>query len=166
MSDGPGIDPEMLEKLRRGVPLVLAPTGRFRFDGEDVTHDRVHSALLAGLDVNEEGEPIVYLGDQWCYLTVEDTPLRVTTVWQVEGELSIRLDDGRTLPLDPGTLCEEPEQGLRTSVPAARSGRTMAARFTNAASVELSEWIELDGDTPVLSIGDTLHRIPSQPPAG
>jgi len=161
MSETPGIDPAMLERLRRGVPLVLARTGRFRFDGEDVTHARVAQALRAGLDVNEAGEAIVHLGNQWCYLTVEDCPLRVTSVWENAGTLHVRLDDGRELPLPTQTLREEAEQGLRIEVPSTRSGRTLAARFTNPASVELSTWIALDDDgNPALQIGDTTHAIP------
>ncbi len=165
MSDAPGIDPDMLDRLRRGVPLVLAPTGRFRFDDQDVTHPRVESALRAGLDVTEDGEMIVYLGDQWCYLTVEDCPLRVTAVWELSGALHVRLDDGRVMPLPVEALWEEPGAGLRTSVPAARSGRPLGARFTNTASMELSAWIEIaEDDTPVLEVGDTRHRIPETSP--
>lgn len=165
MSDVPGIDPEMLERLRRGVPLVLAPTGRFRFDGEDVTHPRVAKALRAGLDVTEEGEPIVYLGEQWCYLSVEDCPLRVTGVWEEDGALWIRLDDGRTLPLPTQTLWEEPDAGLRVSVPARHSGRPLSARFTNAATAEFSTWVVFDDDdAPLLTFGGTPQPIPATPP--
>ena len=163
MSDG--IDPEMLEQLRSGVPLVLARTGRFRFDGDDVTHHRVDAALRAGLDVTAAGEPIVHLGNQWCYLTVEDCPLRATAVWDEGGTLQVRLDDTRTLPLPIATLWEEPEAGLRVSVPSAHSGRPLAVRFTNAATFALSTWITLDADdVPVLSVGDTRYRIPSKSP--
>jgi len=165
MSDVPGIDPQMLDKLRRGVPLILSRTGRFRFDGADVTHPRVQSALRGGLDVTPQGEPIVHLGAQWCYLSVEDCPLRATTVDARGDTLQLRLDDGRTLPLLAETLWEEPEQGLRATVPAASSGRPLAVRFTNAASMQLSEWIHFDeNDAPVLEIGPVRHTIGSTSP--
>ncbi len=165
MSDVRGIDPQMLEKLRRGVPLVLGRTGRFRFDGADVTHPRVQSALRGGLDVTPEGEPIVHLGGQWCYLTVEDCPLRATAVQARGDALQLRLDDGRTLPLVLETLWEEPHQGLRASVPAASSGRPLAVRFTNAASMQLSEWIHFgDDDVAVLEIGPVRHTIGTTSP--
>ncbi|MCR9160550.1 MAG: hypothetical protein ACE37F_28030 [Nannocystaceae bacterium] len=166
MSDVPGIDPQMLERLRRGVPLVLAPTGRFRFDGEDVTHGRVESALRDGLDVSEDGDFIVYLGDQWCYLTVQDCPLRVTAVWEKNEGLHIRLDDGRELPLPAKALREQPGSGLWIRVPAARSGRLLPARFTNAASVELSAWIRLEGEdeAPVLQFGGDSVRVETGSP--
>jgi hypothetical protein len=166
VSDVPGIDPEMLDRLRRGVPLVLSPTGRFRFDGEDVTHSRVESALRAGLDVTEAGEFIVYLGEQWCYLCVEDCPLRVTAVWEADDTLRVRLDDGRELSLAVESLREQPNAGLWVRVPAARSGRLLPARFTNAASVELSAWIRFDDDdeTPVLEVGGASVREPAGSP--
>ncbi len=164
MSEAPSIDPEMLERLRRGVPLVLSRTGRFRFDGEDVTHPRVETALRRGLDVDEDGETIVHLGDQWCYLTVEDCSLRVVAVSVRDGALELRLDDGRTVPLAVETLWEEPGQGLRVSVPSAPSGRPLAARFTNPASVELSTWVTYQDDQPVLELGDMRRIIPSKAP--
>lgn len=165
MSDVAGIDPEMLERLRRGVPLVLGRTGRFRFDGVDVTHPRVESALRAGLDITPEQEHIVYLGAQWCHLTVEDCPLRATAVLAPGDELLLRLDDGRTLPLLVETLWEEPDQGLRAAVPAAKSGRPLGVRFTNAASMQLSEWIHFEADdTAVLEVGPVRHTIPECSP--
>lgn len=154
----------MLERLRRGVPLVLSRTGRFRFEGADVTHARVETALRAGLDVTLQGEAIVHLGAQWCYLTVEDCPLRATAVQtQAEG-LQLRLDDGRTLPLDARTLWEQPGEGLRASVPSAHSGRPLSVRFTNAASMQLSEWIRFDEDQPILEVGSLRHPIPAALP--
>ena len=167
MSDAPALDPDMLERLRRGVPLVLAPTGRFRFDGADVTHPRVEAALRAGLDVTEAGEPVVHLGAQWCYLTVEDCVLRGTGVLEREGGLWLRLDDGRDVPLPHETLWEEPDRGLRASVPSQRSGRLMSVRLTNAAQVELSAWIEFDEQTDHATLvhGGLRAPIPSSPPA-
>ena len=165
MSDVAGIDPEMLERLRRGVPLVLGRTGRFRFDGVDVTHPRVESALRAGLDITAEQEHIVYLGSQWCHLTVEDCPLRATAVLAPSDGLLLRLDDGRTLPLAVETLWEQPDQGLRATVPAAKSGRPLGVRFTNAASMQLSEWIHFEADdTAVLTVGSVRHTIPERSP--
>ena len=165
----PGIDPEMLERLRRGVPLRLDARGEFVFDEGPITHPRVREALRAGLDVTEDGEPIVRLGPQWCYLTVEDTPLRATAIDLEGGELRARLDDGRTLPLPVQTLWEEPGAGLRFEVPSRCSGRPLAVRFTNAAQMQLAEHIEMDGDTAILAFpeaggGELRVPIPGHPP--
>lgn len=161
----PAIDPEMLERLRRGVPLRLTATGRLLFDGVEVTHPRVDAALRAGLDVTEAGEPTVRIGPHWCYLDVDDLPLRATAAIVGPGGISLRLDDGRIVPLPLATLWEEPGRGLRCTVPSAGSGRPIGVRLTNRAQLDLEPYLELpDGGTPVLRLGDASHAIPSRPP--
>src|SRR6186713_1812063 len=103
-----GLPPEVLERMRRGVPLVLTAGGAFLWGDEPITHERVIEALRAGLDVTDAGEPTTAIGPQWCYLKIEDTPLRVIAVAADPNEAPIlRLDDGRDVPLDPSTLWEE-----------------------------------------------------------
>src|SRR5690606_10783934 len=143
------LSPEVLEKLRRGVPLRLTRLGRFEFDGDPITHARTEAALRAGLDSTEDGETIVFLGPQWCYLEVEDTPLRIQGVDLSIHPPTLQLDDGRTLPLDPASLWEESGQGLRAAVPARQSGRPLSARFTNAAQMQLSVAITWEDDAPL-----------------
>lgn len=155
--------PEVLEKMRRGVPLVLTAGGAFLWGDEPITHAGVIAALRAGLDVTEAGEPTTAIGPQWCYLKVEDTPLFVVAVHSDGGGLSLRLDDGRDTPLDPTTLWEEPGKGLRCEVPSQRSGRALAARFTNRAQSDLTEWIDLDASPPTLTVAGTRHPIRDRP---
>jgi hypothetical protein len=159
-----GIDPELLERLRRGVPLRLTATGNFRWGDEDITHPGVRRALRSGLDVTEDGEAIVRIGQHWCYITVEDVLFRVNAV-EVDGEVvRLRLDDGRVAVLDPETLWEEPDRGLRVAVPTAGSGRSASARFTNRAQLELAEWIEMEQGPPILALGSRRIVIPSSAP--
>lgn len=159
------IDPEMLERMRRGVPLRVTATGRLLFGGEPITHPRVDAALRAGLDVTDAGEPTVHIGGHWCYLHVDDLPLRATAADPVDGGVQLRLDDGRTVPLDPGTLWEEPGKGLRCTVPAAGSGRGLGVRLTNRAQMDLQSILRLSDDgTPMLRLGDAWRAVPSTPP--
>lgn len=153
----PGIDPEFLERLRRGVPLRMTAMGELLFDGEPITHPRVRQALRDGLDV-ENGETIVRLGAQWCYLSIDDTPLRATSVDVEDEHVWLRLDDGRRVELDPSTLWEEPGAGLRCKVPSAPTGRPLDARLTNAAQMQLATHIEEDDDGLALKLGE--RRIP------
>lgn len=163
------IDPELLERLRRGIPLRLDRQGGFWHDGEPVTHPRVIELFRRGLDVNESGELQLHVGPQWCYLSVDDCPLRVLRV-RPEGEraaerLLLYLDDARILPLDPATLWEEPEHGLRCAVPSQGSGRPLSARFTNTAQMDLAAFIDLDAvPRPRLLVGPTPTAIPDHPP--
>jgi hypothetical protein len=158
------LPPEILERLRRGVPLRLTAMGEFRWGDEDISHPRVLEALRRGLDVTEDGEPIVRLGHQWCYLRVEDTLLRATAV-AIDGDtLHVRLDDGRTVALDPGTLWEEPGRGLRASVSSACSGRPVSVRFNNHAQFDLADRVEMSDEGPLLRVGARGIVIPSRPP--
>ena len=152
------LDPETLERLRRGIPLRLDRTGQFFMGDEPVTHPRVRAAFLAGLDVSENGEPTLQVGNQWCYLTIDDTPLRATGVLRTGDELQLRLDDGRTLDLDPTTITED-SAGLRASVPSQASGRLLSARLNNTATMDLSAWIETDDDTSTLVLGERRTPI-------
>jgi hypothetical protein len=163
---GPSLDPATLERLRRGVPLRMSARGELRFDAEPVTHPRVLQALREGLDVSDGGEPIVYLGAQWCYLTVDDLPLRATAVRREGQVLHVRLDDGRELPLSLATLWDEPGRGLRAQAPARSSGRPLGVRFTNQAHMDLAAWLEDgEGDEAVLVLGPQRWVVPREPPA-
>mgnify|MGYP001177782610 CR=1 FL=1 len=159
------IDPEMLEKLRRGVPLCMARTGELRFDGEPVTHERVRRALREGIDVTDDGEPIVRLGPQWCYLRVDDLPLRIVGLTRDGDDLSADLDDGRTVRLDPATLWEEPQQGLRAEVPSRHGPRRIAARLSNHAAMQLAVWLDEQADPPTLVLGPRRIPIEDRPPS-
>ncbi len=176
MTDAPPtLDPELLERLRRGVPLRLTAAGAFEFGGEPVTHGRVGEALRHGLDRSDSGDFIVRLGTQWCYLTVDDCPFRVRGVASDERgkALTLLLDDGRNVELDRDSLHEEPDRGLWCVVPS-RTGRPMPARFSNPAAVELSDWVidDVTADLPALRVAgletpirSAAARPPSSPPS-
>ena len=157
------LDPQTLERLRRGIPLRLDRTGHFHLGDEPVTHPRVHAAFLAGLDISAAGELTLQVGNQWCYLTVDDCPLRATGVLGGDPGLQLRLDDGRTVPLDPATVWED-DEGLRCTAPARHSGRPLPVRLGNTAAMDLSAWID-DTDAsepPTLVVDRHHHRRPDQ----
>jgi hypothetical protein len=163
------LDPDTLDRLRRGIPLRLDRSGRFHLGDEPVTHPRVHAAFLAGIDVSDTAgthEPTLHVGNQWCYLTVDDCPLRATGVLGDATAPQLRLDDGRTLPLDPASIWED-DQGLRCTAPAQRSGRPLAVRLNNTATMDLSAWIEdpIGDQSPTLVLGEQRFPIRHHPPA-
>lgn len=158
------LDPDTLERLRRQVPLRLDRRGQFFFEDDPVTHPGVRALFLRGLDVTPAGEPSLRVGEQWCYLQVEDCLLRALRVTRAgDGAPQLHLDDGRDLPLDPDTLWEEPGQGLRCTVPAEPSGRPLSVRFTNTALADLAPWLD-DGDPVALRLGDRRLPVPTRPP--
>ncbi len=158
------LDPETLDRLRRGIPLRLDRTGQFHLGDEPVIHPRVHAAFLAGLDISETGEPTLQVGNQWCYLTVDDCPLRATGVIKADTGLQLRLDDGRTVPLDPASVWED-DQGLRAAAPSQRSGRMLPVRLGNTAAMDLSTWIDDQTEPPTLIVGEQRLPIRRHPPA-
>lgn len=160
------LDEDLLERLRRGVPIRMDSRGAFFFDGAPVTHERVNEALRRGLDASDTGEPIVRLGPQWCYLHVDDLPLRALGVAEDPEGFKLRLDDGRLVPLLAETLWEEPERGLRCLAPSAGSGRMLEVRFTNKAQMDLAPRLRVSTDGRVhVRLGDKERRIPTRPPS-
>lgn len=161
------LDPQTLDRLRRGVPLRMSATGELLFDEGPITHPRVRQALREGLDLSDGDEVIVRLGAQWCYLTIEDCPLRATAV-RVEGStLHMRLDDGREVPLPLPTLWDEPGRGLRAQAPSRSSGRPLAVRFTNRAQMDLADLLEEgEGQQTVLVLDAERWPIARVAPVG
>lgn len=138
----PGLDPETLEKLRRGFPLRMDRKGDFFLADDPITHPGVVAAFRRGLDLADSGEPIVRFGEQWTYLSVADCVLRVLRVIADEGGAPrLVLDDGRTVSLEPESLWEEPGRGLRCTAPSVANGRPLSTRFGNTAQMDLDRWI-------------------------
>ena len=157
------IDPETLERMRRGVPLRLSAGGAWWFGDEPVTHAGLARALLQGIDLADSGEPIVRLGHQFCYVTIDDTPLRVLSVSSDAARtVWLRLDDERQVALDPSTLAEDREHGLRCTVPSIGLGRPLAARFGNRAQSDLAQWIgwREGAARPTFAVGEQAYEIP------
>lgn len=159
----PDIPADVLDRLRRSVPLLMDAMGALTLGGEAVTHPRVLTALRAGLDASLEGETTVRIGSHWCYITVTDCPLRVLAVVKGDdGGPELVLDDGRRLPLLAESLWDEPARGLRCGVPARASGRALAVRFTNRAQMDLLPWLEIDDDgLGTLVLDEVRYPIPT-----
>ena len=169
----PGLDPETLEKLRRGFPLHMDRQGQFSFEGDPITHPGVVRLFRASLDATEAGEVSLGIEGKWVYLKLDDLPLRALRVDAPrDGERGpqLILDDARRLALDPATLWEEPGAGLRCAVPSRASGRPLGVRLSNTAAIDLSRWFvwddgdDDDGARPQLELADRRWSIPSAAP--
>jgi hypothetical protein len=159
------LDPEFLERLRRGFPLHMDRQGNFSFEGDPITHPGIVRLFRANIDATETGEVTLGLEGKWVYLKLADLPLRALRVdapRQDEYGPQLLLDDGRRMPLDPATLREEPGAGLRCTVPAQGSGRPLGVRLSNTAAIDLSNWFVWDHDheRPQLEIAGRRWVIP------
>ncbi|MFO7561973.1 MAG: hypothetical protein R6X02_04975 [Enhygromyxa sp.] len=164
-----GLDPQTLDRLRRGFPLRMDRQGNFSFEGDPITHPGVVRLFRAGLDATEDGEVTIGVDGKWVYLKLDDLPLRALRVDEPRDEETgpqLLLDDGRRIALDPASLWEEPGAGLRCTVPARGSGRPLGVRLSNAAAVDLHEYIVWsDEDSrPQLEFAGQRTVIPEHPP--
>ncbi|WP_052558060.1 hypothetical protein [Enhygromyxa salina] len=164
-----GLDPGMLERLRRGFPLRMDRQGNFSFEGDPITHPGIVRLFRNSLDATETGEVTLGLEGKWVYLKLADLPLRALRVDRASADDNapqLLLDDGRRVPLNPQTLCEEPGAGLRCSVPARGSGRPLGVRLSNTAAIDLSAWFVDDpnDDRPQLEVNGRRWPIPETPP--
>ena len=95
----PGLDPETLEKLRRGFPLHMDRQGQFSFEGDPITHPGVVRLFRASLDATEAGEVSLGIEGKWVYLKLDDLPLRALRVDAPrDGERGPQLILARTAP--------------------------------------------------------------------
>jgi len=77
MSDG-APSAAALEAIRRGIDLRLDAEGRWMHEGEAFTHAGVTALFDRGLDLHPTTrEPIVRIGEQWCYVRCDDLPFVV-----------------------------------------------------------------------------------------
>ena len=150
----PALDPEVLDRLRRGFPLRMDARGAFWFEEDPLDHPGVVAYFRRHLDADEAGDPIILVDGKYVYVRCDDTPLRVTRITARDDAPQLLLDDGRMVPLDPASLVEEAERGMVCKVPAAESGRPLRARFGNAALMDLDRWVTWHDDRPFVVVGD------------
>jgi hypothetical protein len=160
------LDPELLDRLRRGFPLHMDRLGNFSFEGDPLTHPGIIRLFRTHLDVDESGDVTIELEGKWVYLKLDDLPLRALRIDRPTGDgraPQLLLDDGRRVPLDPTTLREEPGSGLRCTVPASASGRPLGVRLSNTAAIDLASWFQWDeGDErPHVEIDGQRFEIPT-----
>jgi hypothetical protein len=163
-----GLDPRVLEQLRRGFPLHMDRQGHFSFEGDPITHPGIVQLFRDNLDATETGEVTLGIEGKWVYLKLDDLPLRALKIDQPGADEQqvpfLCLDDHRRVPLDPRTLVEESDEGLRCEVPARNSGRPLAVRLTNTAAIDLSAWFVWDegDDRPKLEVAGQRWPIPAR----
>lgn len=127
---------------REDSGLRLDRDGNWWHDDVRVEHPRIIEVFNQGLEPAEGGRFILRVGQDWCFVTVEDTAYHVLAVDDIQGVPWLLLSDRTTEPLEPASLELDPEGALRCRV---KSGRA-AARFTRGAQFQLGAWlVEAEG---------------------
>ena len=151
------LDPAVLDMLRRSLDLRLDAQGRWFIDDEPIANHRVVDLFDRGLDVHPDtGEAILRVGDQWCYIKVDDTPFVVRRL-RVDGDrgLVAHLNNGEVLPV-PG----EAFSVGGDDVVYLQLTPTRRARLGRSVQQRLADWlVEGDDGAPTVEIGGRRWTI-------
>lgn len=89
-----------LDQLRRSLDLRMDHEGRWYHEGERFEHPRLIALFDRGIDAHpESGEPIVHIGDKWCYFTADDTPFIVRRLESTPETLVAHLNNTEIHPI-------------------------------------------------------------------
>ncbi len=155
----PGDHPEFFrfpapEGRSRESTIELDEEGRFHDAGSVVEHRRLEKAMHTWISRHpDDGRYILTNGYDWTYFTVKGTPYAVTAVRDEGGKPVLVLDDETEEPLDPHAVRTEGEH-LLVRVKAGAQGGPYDARFARHGRTDLAPWLALDGESPVLRVGD------------
>ena len=129
-----------LEELRRSVDLRLDFEGRWYHEGEIFEHPRLIALFDKGIDSHpDSGEPIVHIGDRWCYIKADDTPFIVRRLEATSTTLTAILNNGERHPI-PAAGFEAVGDYIYVQLAANRR-----ARLDRDAQNQLWGWLA-DGD--------------------
>lgn len=123
---------------------------RWFHDDAPVEHARIIEAFNTGLRVTEDGRYKLEIGNDWCFVTVEDAAFEVVAVDASDGDRpSIRLSDRTAEWLDAASLEADADGVLTVQV---KNGRAKA-RFSRNAQFALGELLAPSGDAVVVRLG-------------
>jgi uncharacterized protein len=150
----PGVDPELLRKLREQSGLRLDREGRFWHRGDLLEHARTVAALHRGLHRANDGRWAVRIGPEWAYVDVEDAGRFVRCIELRGDALRAQLADGEWVDVDAATLASGADDALYARTPDGER-----ARLTRAAQLSLSDHLREEGGQFSLEIAGRSHAI-------
>jgi hypothetical protein len=138
-------------RFTRESRIRIDADGRVWHEGEPVLHEGLARALASWVDFDDAaGRYVMRNSLDWCFVTVDRTPLVVRRVVPRDGSFDLELSDGSTEPLRPETLRVAPDGAVYTY---AREGSLLAG-FDRAAAFALLEHAVPAGAGYVLRVGD------------
>lgn len=141
MTDATDELPFDLDAMRRQSGLRIDRDGTWWFRGEPMQNQRVVELFERGLRVDDAGEVQLHVGDQWCYVDVDETAYVVRRARdEGKGEdaaVILVLNDHTEEPLDPSTLMVLGDEELYCRV----DGGRCPARFLRDAYHHVAHWL-------------------------
>ena len=141
--------------------IYIDKEGKWFHKGLEMIHKSIINEFYRSLTKDSCGEYLIMLGEEKCWVEVEDTPFIVTRVEfnHAEGSKEERIilyliDDTREC-LDPGTLSVGDENVLYCRV----KNNKFKARFSRAAYYQLASRIIEEGDKYYLPLYNKKYFI-------
>lgn len=132
------MEPTKRWHTREDSGIRLDRTLRWWHDGEPIEHPKIVEAFNCGLRPRDDGRFELWLGNDWCFVEVEDAAYAVQQVSLTPTAVSLSLSDRTEEELVPETLEVDPEGVLCCSV----KGHRAKARFGREAQFVVGEKLE------------------------
>lgn len=146
-------------KLSRESQIRVDRDGHIWHEDERVLHPGLARTLARWIDLDDSGRYVMRNPLDWCFITVDHTPLVVRTV-RLETDPAMRveveLSDDTTEPLDLAKVQVDPDGVVYARV---RGGRLLA-RFDRQPSFKFLEHVETDeSGLMIFELGSLSARI-------
>ena len=126
-------------------------------DGVAVEHPRICAAFDRWVHRAPDGRYCLKNEIHWLYVEIEGPPVFVRAARVVDGRVELYLSDQRREVLEGETLRQGPEGALYCTV----RGGTLAARFDNAAAMQLEDVIDEDDEGVFVRLSEIKVRPPT-----
>jgi hypothetical protein len=149
-------DPPPPFRFSRESRIRIDPEGRVWHEGERVLHEGLARALASWVDFDDAtGRYVMRNPLDWCFITVDRTPLVVRRIIPRADAFDLELSDHTVEPLRREHLLVAPDGALFTYV----RGGTLLAGFDRASAFALLEHAVPAGDGFALPLGGRVAPI-------
>lgn len=141
--------------------IYIDKTGKWFHKGIEMIHKGIVNEFYRSLTTDSSGEYLIIMGEEKCFVDVEDTPFIVTRVEfgesekQMEERITLYLIDDTQESLDPDTLTVGDDNVLYCKI----KNKTFKARFSRAAYYQLASCIKEEGDKYYLPLKNKKYYI-------
>ncbi|NUN13605.1 MAG: DUF1285 domain-containing protein [Myxococcales bacterium] len=135
-----------LEKLRRNSLIHVRKDGTFFHDGQPIENPKIVTLFRRGIRIRDDGEKVLHVGPQWCYVTSDDVVLFVESVSVDEqlGTIRVRLWNGEEDLVSPQSLQLLGDGQLVGTL----ETRPIPVRFFRSAYHQIAAYWEEDAGSP------------------
>lgn len=142
--------------FRRSIDLRLDADGHWFHDGEPFQHAGLIALFDRGIDVDEgTGEPILRVGDKWCYIRCDDVPFVVRTLRISSDHADLTLNTGAEVSLRGEAFRLGPNGVLYAEL-----GPKRRARLSRTAQAALAPALDEADGAYVLTLGGRRTPLP------